>query len=55
LKIFVTEKSNQLDFYSNNRELLNCLRQFSEMLFTITASSTPSEEAFSTAKTVNSF
>ncbi len=38
-----------MDFYSNNRELLNCLSKFSKMVFSITASSTPSEEAFSTA------
>jgi hypothetical protein len=49
MKIVVTEQSNPLDFYSSHRELFNCLSKFSKMVFSITASSTPSEEAFSTA------
>ena len=49
MKVIVTEQSNPLDFYKNNRELLHRLGTFSKMVFSITASSTPSEEAFSTA------
>ena len=49
MKVVVNEQSNPLEFYKNNSDLLKCLGKFSKLLFSITASSTPSEESFSTS------
>jgi hypothetical protein len=49
MKVIVTEQSNPLDFYKNNRELLHRLGNFSKIVFSNTTTSTPSEEDFSTA------
>jgi hypothetical protein len=49
MKVVVNEQSNPLEFYKNNSDLLKCLGKFSKLLFSITASSTPSEESFNTS------
>ncbi len=49
MKVGVNEQSNPLEFYKNNSDTLKCLGKFSKLLFSITASSTPSEESFSTS------
>ena len=52
MKIQVTEHSNPLEFYKNNQLLFKRLSKFSKMVFSITASSTASEVAFSNAKNI---
>ena len=52
MKVVVTEQSNPLEFYKNNNVILKRLGKFSKIVFSITASSTPSEETFSTAEDI---
>ena len=49
MKVNVSEESNPLAFYKDNQVLLKRLSQFSKMVFSIMASSTPSEQSFSNA------
>jgi hypothetical protein len=47
MTVHVSEHSNPLEFYKNNQILLKRLSQFAKLVFSIMASSTPSEETFS--------
>ena len=52
MTIKVNENSNPLEFYKNNKVLLKRLSVFSKMVFSITASSVPSESTFSNAEDI---
>ena len=52
MTIKVHEKSNPLEFYKINQILLKRLSVFSKMIFSITASSVPSESTFSNAQDI---
>ena len=47
MNIQVSEHSNPLEFFKTNQILLKRLSQFAKLVFSIMASSTPSEETFS--------
>jgi hypothetical protein len=49
MKIKVNKHSNPLEFYKNNQSLFKRLSKISNIVFSITSSSTASEEKFSNA------